>query len=507
MSAAQMLVANESQTPAGPMVIPAGPTPPPDAIKLVVFAHGSESSRQTLRRAVLIPVICAALVAVVFLVVIHRLLSESEWLRHSDEVIAVAERIRERAVDMETDVRGYLLTRDRRFFASYDHGSAELPSLLRRLAALVGDNPEQKRRVSAIDSDIAEWRRFANATMRSAAPEQELMAGNLLMDRVRSDSAQLLQAERVLSIQRARRVRGTAIGAVAVTVTAAIVAAAILTFFIRRQLRGISIEYEGALAAAEQLALAKDRMLAIVSHELRTPLTSILGWATLVRSQGEEPEMTHLALASIEQSARLEKRLVEDLIDISKAATGKLRVDLAKIDLRQVLEAALGTMKPAADAKGVLVSTSISGEDLGMLGDAARLQQVFWNLLSNAVRFTPPGGNVAISACRDNGYALLRVTDTGVGIERGFLPRVFEPFAQQNQSSKSDAGFGLGLAIARNLVELHGGSIAVNSEGPGQGAEFSVRLPLPPAGENVSELGPRRVLSRIGLVELAALAR
>ena len=298
------------------------------------------------------------------------------------------------------------------------------------------------------------------------------------MDRVRLDHDQFLQAERALSIQRAGRVRRATIGAIAVIVVLAVLGGAFLTMFIRRQLSAISIEYETALRAEEQLVLAKDRMLATVSHELRTPLTSILGWATLLRSHGADAETTHLALASIEQSARLQSRLVEDLIVVSKAAAGKLRIDLSEIDLRDVLEASLETMRPAAEAKGVLLSTSIRVADLRMSGDAARLQQVFWNLLSNAVRFTPEGGKIDLSVSRDNGSVLVRVNDTGAGIESEFLAHVFEPFAQESESGQSLAGLGLGLSIARRLVELHGGTITAASDGRDRGAEFAVRLPL-----------------------------
>ena len=401
-----------------------------------------------LRRAVLLPVIGAAIIGAIFLAIIQQLLTESERLRHTEEVIATAEQIRELAVDMETGVRGYLLTHDRRFLAPYERASTSLPTLLDHLDALVIDNAEQRPRVAKIRREISEWEQFATGNMRSADPVRGLITGKALMDRVRLDHDQFLQAERALSIQRAGRVRRATIGAIAV------------------------------IRAEEQLVLAKDRMLATVSHELRTPLTSILGWATLLRSHGADAETTQLALASIEQSARLQSRLVEDLIVVSKAAAGKLRIDLSDIDLRDVLEASLETMRPAAEAKGVLLSTSIHVADLRMSGDAARLQQVFWNLLSNAVRFTPAGGKIDLSVSRDNGSVLVRVTDTGAGIEREFLAHVFEPFAQESESGQSLGGLGLGLSIARRLVELHGGTITAASDGRDRGAEFAVRLPL-----------------------------
>jgi signal transduction histidine kinase len=432
---------------------------------------------RTLRRAVLLPVAVAIVVGVIFLAIIQRLLSETELLRHSEEVMATAEQMRQVAVDMETGVRGYLLTRDPRFLAPRDRASADLPRLLLQLKTLVADNPEQTRRVSVIESDIKAWRLYAAKTLRADPTGWNLFAGKILMDRVRADHTQFLEAESALSVGRARQVRETTLSAIVLTVILAAVAGAILVSFIRRQLLDVRVAYEQALAGAEEAAHAKDRMLATVSHELRTPLTSILGWAALLRMRESDRELEELALASIEQSARLQARLVEDLIDVSRMAAGKLRIEVADAAVARALAAAVETMTPAADAKGVTLNTSIAGGDMRMAGDATRLQQVFWNLISNAVRFTPAGGRVDVAAAREADAIVVRVADTGTGIDRAFLPHIFEPFAQQNASARSSAGLGLGLDIARQLVELHGGTIEARSEGAGRGAEFIVRLP------------------------------
>jgi signal transduction histidine kinase len=426
---------------------------------------------------VLLPVAVAIVVGVIFLAIIQRLLSETELLRHSEEVMATAEQMRQVAVDMETGVRGYLLTRDPRFLAPRDRASADLPRLLLELKTLVADNPEQTRRVSVIETDIREWQLYAAKTLRADPAGWNLFAGKILMDRVRNDHEQFLEAERELSIRRARQVRETTLSAVVLTVILAAVAGAILVWFIRRQLLDVRVAYEKALTGAEEAAIAKDRMLATVSHELRTPLTSILGWTSLLRMRDSDRELEQLALTSIEQSARLQARLVEDLIDVSRMTAGKLRIEVADIDVAGALAAAVETMTPAADAKGVTLNTSVAGDDLRMAGDATRLQQVFWNLISNAVRFTPAGGRVDVTAARDGDAIVVRVADTGMGIDRAFLPHIFEPFAQQNASARSSSGLGLGLDIARQLVELHGGTIEARSEGPGRGAEFMVRLP------------------------------
>ena len=434
--------------------------------------------QRTLRRAIFLPVIGAVLIGAVFLIMIQRLLWESDRLNRSEEVITSAEQIRQLAVDMETGVRGYFLSNDRSFLEPYDRASRAIPPLLIRLDGLVADNPIQRRRLKLIAADVAEWQRHADQMIRSHAVKQELEVGKSLMDRVRRDFAEFLEAEHALSVQRARRVRTTTVGVVLITILLAAIAATVLVIFIRRDLRDLSKRYESALESSEHAATVKDRLLAAVSHELRTPLTSILGWSTLLRSHSADEETTRLALASIEQSARLQSRLVEDLIDVSRANAGKLRVEMAEIDLRQVLHLALENIKPAADAKGLTISHSFGDEGLWILGDATRLQQVVGNLLSNSVRFTPAGGNINVTASRHDGHAEVRVRDTGAGIDGGFLPHIFEPFAQEREPSQRSMGLGLGLAIARRIVELHGGAIEAKSDGPGHGAEFTIRFPI-----------------------------
>lgn len=429
-----------------------------------------------LRRAVLIPLTVALIGTLIFLGIIQRLLGETEALRHSEEVIATAEQIRQLAVDMETGVRGYLLTHDQRFLAPRSRAVAELPRLLQRLRRLIHDNPSQTLRVAAIAQDIEAWRQFADETIESPGTNANLYDGKVLMDRVRADHDRFLSAEQALSEHRGERVHDATIAAIALTIVVAGIAGSILVFFIRRQLHEVRIAYERALTAAEESARAKDRMLATVSHELRTPLTSILGWTALMRTENFDPELQPMALTSIEQSARLQARLVEDLLDVSRMAAGKLRLEVAPIDAAEALAAAVETMQPAADAKGVAVAVTAVG-DMKMMGDATRLQQVFWNLINNAVRFTPAGGRIDIHGSGQEDAVVVRVADSGIGIERSFLPHVFEPFAQQNASARASSGLGLGLDIARQIVELHGGTIRAKSEGTGRGAEFEVRLP------------------------------
>ncbi len=236
---------------------------------------------------------------------------------------------------------------------------------------------------------------------------------------------------------------------------------------------------QAARSEAECANRAKDEFLSVVSHELRTPLTPILIWARLLR-QGKLPsDTTGRALETIERSAEAQAKLVEDLLDVSRMITGKLRLDMRQVDLGSVVAAGVETVRPAADAKGIALGLALDPGAGPIAGDPDRLQQVVWNLLSNAVKFTPEGGRVEVALEQTGPYGRLRVTDTGQGIASAFLPYVFDRFRQADSSStRAHGGLGIGLALVRHLVELHGGTVEVSSAGPGTGATFTVTLPL-----------------------------
>ncbi|MBI2896440.1 MAG: GAF domain-containing protein [Deltaproteobacteria bacterium] len=222
----------------------------------------------------------------------------------------------------------------------------------------------------------------------------------------------------------------------------------------------------------------KDDFLATVSHELRTPLNAILGWATLLRSRGG-PEDIVRGLDVIERNARAQARIIEDVLDVSRIITGKLRLDFKPVDVEAVIGAAIDVVAPTAEAKGVDFEARVGAEGCRVRGDPDRLQQVVWNLLSNAVKFTPRGGRVVLGLERDGPSVRIQVADTGRGIDSDFLPHAFERFRQADSSpNRSHSGLGLGLAIVRHLVELHGGEVSAQSPGPDQGTTFTVRLPL-----------------------------
>jgi PAS domain S-box-containing protein len=236
-----------------------------------------------------------------------------------------------------------------------------------------------------------------------------------------------------------------------------------------------------ARAQAEQANALKDQFLAVVSHELRTPLTAILGWMQMWKSGTLPPEKQQRAIDAIERNARVQAQLIEDLLDVSRIMSDKLELDREPVEVAAVVGAALETMRPMAEAKGVTLASAVdySGR---VLGDTRRLQQVVWNLLSNAVKFTPRGGQVLLTVEREGDLVEIAVSDSGMGISAEFLPHVFERFRQETGgSSRTQSGLGLGLSIVCHVVKAHGGTVTATSPGEGKGATFVVRLPLAPA--------------------------
>jgi PAS domain S-box-containing protein len=236
---------------------------------------------------------------------------------------------------------------------------------------------------------------------------------------------------------------------------------------------------KAARAEAEAANRLKDEFLATLSHELRTPLSSILKEIRLLRTSNCEKTRLAQALESIEQSAKLQAQLIEDLLGVSHIITGKLRLDICQVEIVPVIEAAVNALRPAAEAKGIEIERLFDPFAVPASVDPNRLQQVVWNLLSNAIKFTPPGGRVQIRLEHVESEVRIAVSDTGKGIRADFLPYVFDRFCQSESSGKrAQSGLGLGLAIVRHLVELHGGTVHVESPGEGMGTCFTVRLPL-----------------------------
>jgi signal transduction histidine kinase/ActR/RegA family two-component response regulator len=245
------------------------------------------------------------------------------------------------------------------------------------------------------------------------------------------------------------------------------------------RLRALLDKERAARTEAEAANRLKDEFLATLSHELRTPLNAVFGWARLLRGAAPEPETMARGLEVIERNATAQVKLIEDLLDVSRIVAGKMRLNVRSVAVPAVVEAALDAIRPAAAAKGIRLESVLDPAAGPVVGDPDRLQQVVWNLLANAIKFTSRGGRVQTTLARVDSHLEITVSDTGLGIAPDVLPHVFERFQQgDGGSTRQHGGLGIGLALVRHLTELHGGSVSAHSEGLGHGATFVVRLPI-----------------------------
>ncbi len=423
-------------------------------------------------------------------------------------------------VDAETGQRGYLLTGDKTYLEPYhaaraalDRSGMCLQSLLitdRDLADLRARiEVLGARKLDELDATIALRReRGSDAAIEMVRHDE----GRAVMDdlralAVRIDADLVATTKRLLAAAPGARASAAAV----YLTTSAVLAAGLLGFYLltlrnlreREALAAGEVqarkEAETALAAervahseAAHANKLKDEFLAVVSHELRTPLNAILGWTSLLRDGAEDENELHEGLGTIDRNARAQARLVDDLLDVSRIITGKVRLQISEVDLRPIVAAVVDGLRPAAEARGVAVSIGGTAAAAEVLGDPDRLQQVVWNLVSNAIKFTPRRGRVDISLFQVDSSIALEVSDTGQGISAQFLPRIFERFSQADTSTtRGQAGLGLGLAIVRHLVEMHGGKISARSEGEGKGATFHVEIPFVAVRELKHQLAGR----------------
>jgi PAS domain S-box-containing protein len=264
-----------------------------------------------------------------------------------------------------------------------------------------------------------------------------------------------------------------------------------------------------ARGEAERASRVKDEFVAMVSHELRTPLNAILGWTEILMQGRADADLVERGLDVIARNTRIQAQLVADLLDVSRIAAGKLRLEIGTVDLRPIIEAAIETVQAEAARKRIEIRSSIPADRTRLTGDPARLQQIVWNLLSNAVKFTPEGGRVDVGLVRSDGAAHLTVRDTGVGIQPEYLPHIFDRFHQADRSiTRRFGGLGLGLAIVKHLVELHGGDVRAESVGEGRGSTFTLTLPLesaPAVTSSAAEPAAPRTLGHVSLDGLHVL--
>ena len=471
--------------------------------------------RQPMRRTGLWPIVTALgtiLALGLFVAIAQQNVGEMRALRDQSvevertlEIQRVLDAIRIAESEADSSARAYVLTGRKVFLEQMraQHGTASIR--LMRLDELLRDNAAQQERLQRLRGAI-EARRTRldqvivvreSGTLEAAVDEARASGSTSASNEVRDVIAQMEGEEaRILSQRRSqadvlyRRAVGGRVGSSVVSAVLLLVVVAIAGLHARAKARR-----ESALLASEQRALQaaareqearseaeaanreKDQFLAVRSHELRTPLNAVLGWTQILQTTRADGVRLVKALAAIRRNAEAQQRLVEDLLDVSRIIAGKLAVERAPFDLRAAIGAAVDAVRPAAVSKDLDLQVRMDATPR-TLGDAGRMQQVATNLLTNAVKFSEPGGTVVVRLEHLGDAALLEVRDGGAGIPADLLPHVFDRFRQGDSSTtRAHGGLGLGLAIARHIVEAHGGRVSVHSDGPGKGATFRVRIP------------------------------
>jgi signal transduction histidine kinase/ActR/RegA family two-component response regulator len=435
------------------------------------------------------------------------IIEHEQRVTHTYRVIVELDATLSNLVDAETGQRGFLITGSDSFLDPYNEAIATVGNHLQNIRDLTADNPVQQRSVSILEPKIKERLSIIDESIRLRRQEGFEAARNILltnrgkiaMDAIRNTIADMKSEEEMLLHRRDAESNASALQARWTYIIAGVLAAIMLGIFYYQFKRNISeratiLEHEQAARAdaetaykAEQQARSdaekanrlKDEFLATVSHELRTPLNAIIGWSRMLRTGKLDSESFARGLDAIDRNAKSQAQLVEDLLDTSRIISGKLRLDVRPVDFARVIDAAIDAVRPAADARNIQIRKVLDPDAGAVSGDPERLQQVVWNLLSNAIKFTPRDGRVEVRLERINSHVEVIVSDTGKGINADFLPHVFELFRQADSTiSREHTGLGLGLAIARRIVEMHGGTIRADSPGVNQGATFTVMVPL-----------------------------
>lgn len=425
-------------------------------------------------------------------------------VNHTLKVQNSLESIFSKMKDAETSHRGYILTGDELFLEPYYKTRQSINPDLQELGQLTLDNAHQQHRLKTLNSLAAAKLAFIqeNVALRqtqglnAALKMVQTGRGEHLMKEIREQVEQMKLEENDLLEQRSASLQRSAQETLLIVILGSLLAVGLVALAmitinrdlgkrkqVEEQLRLLNQDLERRVndrtQELETSNRLKDEFLSVLSHELRTPLNAMMGWSKMLRSGKLDRAKTEQGLEIIERNAKSQAQLIDDLLDISRIITGKLRLNVRPISLVPVIKAALDTVRPAADARSIRIQTVLDSDASPISGDPDRLQQVVWNLLSNAIKFTPKGGRVQVRLERINSHVEIIISDTGQGISPEFLPHVFNRFTQADSSiTRSHSGLGLGLAIVRNIVELHGGSIHADSPGEGEGSTFVVNLPL-----------------------------
>jgi signal transduction histidine kinase len=429
----------------------------------------------------------------------------SEGVAHTYSVKLALEQLLARVVDAETGERGFIITNEPQYLEPYEGVRKALARDFADLRTLMADVPEHtadlddlERAVDVKMSELDTAIRLRDESGFDAAHEQVTTdVGKQTMDEIRTIVARMeAREDAILAVRIAQASRSYHFAVWTRVATTALAIVAIGLLFIGT-FRYSAIQVQAKRDAEEQQAQLrealnqKDDFVAVVAHELRTPVSTIVGWARMLVDGTMRPESIDSAIAAIARSADSLRELIDNLMDTSQLASGRMRLAVAPIDFQEVVRDAIETVRLSADNKGVAIAATMPPTLPRMTGDASRLKQVVWNLLANAIKFTPRNGHVHVTVSTTASLLRLEVRDTGNGIDPAFLPHVFERY-QQDKSAHSERGLGLGLAIVRHLVELHGGKVMATSAGRGHGATFIVELPLALEPAEVAAAGIQR---------------
>ena len=452
----------------------------------------SRTFRRELRRIYFAPFFAMTLLAAVLLWRIEGQVSATQWVEHSDRVLLRAQGARLAFDHMRLATLAYLLSPNSASQDDLEKARSEFQKALEDIAVLVADNPDQEQRLANIgESFIAGgFETLVQQRARGTIPADAMQQLREYNQKVSAALDAFIATENHLREQRFTHQRRLTQAIVFSVLAFSALAAVVLSFWGWRQIDQTSHQFATALALAEQANRAKDTFLATISHDLRNPLNSIMLLTGVLLSDSDLPEKAQQRVKGIDRAARNQAQLIDDLLDVSRIESGRLRLDVQATDLAEVVKAGVDSMRTAAEAKSIALTEVIDPSISLIAGDPRRLEQVVWNLVSNAIKFTPKGGKVQVRLERINSHVELIVADDGLGIAPASLPFIFDRFWQEPGMVQAKPGVGLGLSIVKELVALHGGSVAVHSEGPGRGSTFTVRLPLPPATAPLLE--PRR---------------
>jgi signal transduction histidine kinase/ActR/RegA family two-component response regulator len=479
-----------------------------------MLANMLKSKRRMLALVALIASLAAILgIGVISNAELSALANSSARVQRSYDLLQTLYDLNAALTDTETNQRGFLLTQDPSYLSQYNNALAQIRLAMIELRRLSSGEPETRTAIDSLEAlaggklaDLQESLLHAQAGANHSAMANEVEGkGKYLMDAFRRNSAALENIQRHLLDRRRQQEAEARFFSQAVLVTTVVLSlllvgtAAMVSrrFDDRRMMlekeiaerrraeknrEALLVSERAARSDAERATRLKDEFVATLSHELRTPLNAIVGWASILRAD-RRTETIKQGVEVIERNAKLQAQMIEELLDMSRIISGKLLFELEKTDVAELVEGAVAAVRPSAAAKGVLLNLNVA-RCSSVSADPARLQQIVWNLLTNAIKFTPRAGRVDVALREKQGQVELSVSDTGLGIKPEFLPFVFDRFRQADASTtRRHGGLGLGLSIVKSLVELHGGTVDVESPGEGQGATFIVRLPVPPLPE------------------------